>query len=93
MCINAEKYSPNLEADQTRSRFVSGKTLRKELGVDSTTYVRYENGSTNIKFDHVFKLATMYKMSLDELVNYGEKISSAQPLYSKTKTIAVTQLN
>jgi transcriptional regulator with XRE-family HTH domain len=65
----------------------SQENVAEEIGVDVTTYGRYEKGETQIKFEHVVKLAEFYKMTLDEFYHYGEKkfdvVAEANELYRR----------
>lgn len=51
---------------------LSQENVAEELGVDYTTYARYEKGKTDLKLSHAQKLAQLYGLTLDELYNYGE---------------------
>ena len=53
----------------------SQENVAVELGVDYTTYARYEAGKTELKATQARKLADLYKLTLDEFYNYGEKIN------------------
>ncbi|HMG94372.1 MAG TPA: helix-turn-helix transcriptional regulator [Chryseolinea sp.] len=57
-----------------RDANVSQENVADEIGVDATTYGRYEKGETQIKFEHVVKLAEFYKMSLDAFYRYGQTV-------------------
>ena len=63
-------------------RLIHGHSLQNladELGISRTTYTRYENGEIAIRQDHMLRIAEFYKMSLDELLHYGD------PNYSKAQ--------
>lgn len=63
------------------------------LGVDKTTYGRYENGTVEIGFKQVVKLASYYKMTLDELHNFGDPdFKSVDPklTYQKRWSVPIT---
>lgn len=55
------------------SRELSQQNVADELGVDISTYSRYEKGKAELKISHAKKLADFYKLSLDEFYNYGEE--------------------
>jgi|GEM_PF-2068987 DNA-binding XRE family transcriptional regulator len=50
---------------------LSQENIAEELGIDTTTYGRYEKRESQIKFEQVVQLAKFYKLTLDELYNYG----------------------
>lgn len=70
-------------------RLIHGHSLQNladELGISRTTYTRYENGDIAIRQDHMLKIAEFYKMSLDELLHYGDpnhKVEEPKPFYKK----------
>lgn len=51
--------------------------LAEAIGVDSTTYGRYEKGDSQIKFEHVVKMAEFYGLTLDELYHYFDSKTPA----------------
>ncbi len=44
--------------------------IADELDITEATYGRYESGDLNIKLGHIIKIASLFKMSLDEIVQY-----------------------
>ncbi|AHM62339.1 XRE family transcriptional regulator [Flammeovirgaceae bacterium 311] len=48
------------------------------LGVEYSTYGKYEKGASKLRLDQAKILADFYRMSLDDFYNYGEKKDSAQ---------------
>lgn len=54
------------------NKSLSQQNIADELGVDISTYSRYEKGKAELKISHAKKLADLYKISLDELISYGE---------------------
>ena len=72
---------------------VSQITIAEKLGVDKTSYGRYENGTVQIKFEQVAQLASFYKMTLDELYNYGNpdfKLEEPRLSYQRKWTVPIT---
>lgn len=51
---------------------LSQQNVADELGVDISTYSRYEKGKAELKISHAKKLADFYRLSLDQFYNYGE---------------------
>jgi hypothetical protein len=47
--------------------------VAQAIGVDRTTYVKYENGQSEPNFETAIKLAAFYDVSIDELVGYNTK--------------------
>lgn len=41
------------------------------LGVEYSTYGKYEKGTSKLRLDQAKLIADFYKLSLDELINYG----------------------
>lgn len=63
------------------------------LGVDKTSYGRYENGTVEIRFEQVAQLAEFYNLSLDELYHYGEHaqaIKEPKPTYEVKWSVPIT---
>lgn len=72
---------------------LSQENIADELNVDQTTYRRYETGESNIKIDQMIKLSLFYKMTLDQLVNYGDssyKVEETHIPYVKSRVLSVT---
>jgi len=40
------------------------------IGVERTTYNRYENGNRQCPYDNLFKIADIFHVSIDELLGY-----------------------
>jgi transcriptional regulator with XRE-family HTH domain len=59
---------------------LSQQNVADEIGVDITTYNRYEKGTTEPKLSHIRKLAELYRLTLDEFFNYNN------PSYSQVNT-------
>jgi putative transcriptional regulator len=55
------------------NRNLSQQNVADELGVDISTYARYEKGKPDIKLQHAKKLADFYGLTLDQFFNYGEE--------------------
>ncbi|MCE2937657.1 MAG: helix-turn-helix domain-containing protein [Flammeovirgaceae bacterium] len=53
--------------------------VAKKLGVSLSTYSRIERGEVDIDFDTVRKAANFYKITLDQLVHYGDANYVAEP--------------
>lgn len=57
----------------------SQEVVAKKLGVSLSTYSRIERGEVDIDFDTVRKAANFYKITLDQLVHYGDESYVAEP--------------
>lgn len=71
----------------------SQENVALELGVDYTTYARYEAGKTEIKASQAQKLAELYGLSLDEFYNYGTKksvVKEPEVKYKNKAKISIT---
>lgn len=73
----------------------SQENIAEELKIDSTTYSRYEKGLSQIKFEHVARLAEFYGLTLDELYHYGDPAYAPAarnegPRYQKRPKMMVT---
>lgn len=65
----------------------SQENIAEELKVNATTYGRYEKGESEIGFEQVVRLANFYKLTLDEVYNYGNpKISEVNESRMQYKT-------
>jgi transcriptional regulator with XRE-family HTH domain len=60
---------------RTKNR-ITQEGMADVIGVDYTTYSGYESGKTALKFHQAIKIAEFFKISLDELYNYGKKSKS-----------------
>lgn len=49
------------------------KTVAQHLGVDRTTYVKYENGKSEPDFETLQKLAAFFEVTIDYLITGKEK--------------------
>lgn len=58
----------------------SQEYLAEQIGVSLSSYARYEAGKVEIDFYSVLKIARLYKMSLDELVHYGDPNFKAEDI-------------
>lgn len=47
--------------------------LASEIGVDYTTYGKYESGKTPIKLEQAVKIANLYNITIDELCGLETK--------------------
>ena len=56
---------------RTRKK-LSQENLAEVLGIDYTTYARYESGKTELKASQVKKLADFYNITLDDFYHFGE---------------------
>lgn len=48
------------------------QNVADEIGMDITTYNRYEKDASTMQYETLVKLASLYKMSVSELMLYGE---------------------
>lgn len=55
-----------------RSRSLYQKDIAARLGIDRTTYVKYENGDSEPPLDALIELCKFYSVSLDYLVGISE---------------------
>jgi transcriptional regulator with XRE-family HTH domain len=70
----------------------SQEHVADEIGVSVSSYARYEGGKVQIDFNSVVKLAKLYKITLDELMHYGEpgfKIAESSAEYKKRDRVSV----
>ncbi|QSE96330.1 helix-turn-helix transcriptional regulator [Fulvivirga lutea] len=63
--------------------------LASEIGVDYTTYGKYESGKTPIKLDQAVKIAGLYGITLDELcsITKNEKFTDSSTTQENLKLI------
>lgn len=54
------------------SKNYSQEFVAERVGVEVTTYSRYESGRTQPRFEVIVLLAELYKMTLDDLQHYGD---------------------
>lgn len=53
------------------SRKLSQDNVAEAIGVDYTTYARYESGKSELKASQIQKLARFYGLPVEKLFNYG----------------------
>lgn len=51
---------------------LSQEYVADQIGVSVSSYARYESGKVQIDFYSVAKLAKLYKISVDDLMHFGE---------------------
>lgn len=56
------------------ARSLYQKDIAEHLGIDRTTYVKYENGSSEPPLDSLIDLANFYSVSLDYLVGITDTL-------------------
>ena len=61
------------------SKKLSQENLAEELGVDYTTYARYESGKTELKASQAKILAEFYGLTMDQFFNYGSAYNPKEP--------------
>ena len=61
-----------------QSRSLYQKDLASLLGIDRTTYVKYENESSEPPLDSLIKLCKFYSVSMDYLLDIPDSVD-AQP--------------
>lgn len=84
---------PDILLKVRRDRKKSQEVIGELLGVDKTTYGRYENGTVEIGFNQVVTLASYYKMTLDELYNYGNpdfRVAEPKAVYQQRWGVPIT---
>lgn len=59
-----------------QSRSLYQKDIAAHLGIDRTTYVKYENGSSEPPLDALIELCKYYSVSLDYLVGLTDSSGS-----------------
>jgi transcriptional regulator with XRE-family HTH domain len=64
----------------------SQEYVAEKMGISLTTYSRIERGVSAIDFEYIVKAAQLYKMTLDELANYGD------PQFQKSKNVKAEYL-
>lgn len=65
---------------------LSQQNIADELGVDISTYSRYEKGKAELKISHAKRLADFYGLTLDQFYSYGE-----EPAYAKSPSRTVEE--
>jgi transcriptional regulator with XRE-family HTH domain len=71
----------------------SQEYVAEKVGVSLSSYARYESKKVEIDFRTVFKLAELYKMTVDELVHYGDpdfKVEEPKLSYQKKWNVPIT---
>lgn len=68
------------------------KDVAKMLGVDRTTYVKYENESSEPPIDTLIRLAEYYSVTLEYLVDAPSLIQLPSPTGLTAEAIAVARL-
>lgn len=86
-----------------RSKNLTQKELAEVIGVDRTTYVKYESGDSEPSFETLIKLADFFEVSLDYLFCYeprkkeiqtmGNNMKKARELEGLSQEQAALQLN
>ena len=61
-----------------KSRSLYQKDIAAHLGIDRTTYVKYENGSSEPPLDALISLCQYYSVSLDYLVGLSNSTDNEQ---------------
>ena len=80
------------------SKNYSQEFVAERVGVEVTTYSRYESGRTQPRFEVIVLLAELYKMTLDDFQHYGDpnfKASevSVEYIRNKSKVSVVVELD
>lgn len=61
------------------------------LGVEYSTYGKYEKGTSKLRLDQAKLIADFYKLSLDELVNYEQETPKQQSSTKKPESINMVE--
>ena len=72
---------------------ISQEHIAEEVGVDPASLSRYERGESQPKFETVLKLADLYKMTIDEFINYGNPdflVEDPKDVYRKKWSVPIT---
>lgn len=48
------------------------------LGVEYSTYGKYEKGASKLRLDQAKLIADFYRLTLDELINYGQEFPKSK---------------
>lgn len=56
-----------------RDKDLTQQNVADELGIDITTYNRYEKDASSIQVDMLQKIAAFYKMSMSDLLSYTDR--------------------
>jgi len=84
-------FIENLRLIRLKRNF-SQEFVAEQIGVSLSSYQRYEGGKVPIDFLSVVKLASLYKITIDELVHFGNPEYSAkepEPVYLKSSKMSV----
>lgn len=60
------------------------KEVSAELGLDKSVYSKIERGAREVKVEELKKLAGLFNMSIDQIVNYEEDMPREVTLEDKT---------
>lgn len=60
------------------------KEVSAELGLDKSVYSKIERGAREVKVEELKKLAGLFDMSIDQIVNYEEDMPREVTLEDKT---------
>lgn len=76
-----------------REHNLTQQNIADEVGIDITTYNRYEKDSKLIQLDLLEKIAGVFGMTLSDLINFGDSLSSVgEPSmdFEKRRTVTVS---
>lgn len=67
--------------------------VAEKVGVDVTTYSRYERGETEPRIETIVKVSDLYKITVDQLLHYNDesfKVNEPSASYIKRWSVPVT---
>lgn len=62
---------PNIEAERAKHRMTKGE-LCKALEISRVTYINWQNGKNRMAVEYIIKLAIMFGVSTDYLLERGQ---------------------
>ena len=65
--------------DLREQRGLTQQIVAKAIGVDRTTYAKYESGLSEPNHEITIKLAEFYNVSIDDLMGYNSKKEPTAP--------------
>lgn len=87
-----QNLADNLRKLRVNARH-SQEFVAKKVGVSLSTYSRFEKAESEIDLSAVVKLATLYKLTVDQLLNYGDpnyNVKAPIETYKKKWSVPVT---
>ena len=80
----------NILRELRTKKGVYQKDVAKYLGVDRTTYVKYERGDSEPSIDIIKKLANYFDVTVDFLVGEEKKANTFYQIFWYAQSVAIT---